>query len=264
MSFFTKIRDAVQSVASVVGNYFLPGSSIVTSKLTSKGSQEQLNSTVGKLAQLGTGAAGLANGQWANYGSILSGNGLQALQGAGDTMSSVFSNPGEFLSKTATNLRTETGKLFGSETSASKIANTGITTDPMKVVLPEGWQDAPYGGIPEGAAKKTGLINSAMDWAGNNPVPALMVGQTAMATVGGIGTAQANAEQARLNREAQLQMPTVQRQANMNPSAWSGGTPFSAADPNAAVDMQGRYIRGPRAGQYAPGREPGLINSARA
>jgi len=59
MSWFTDVRDAVESVAVVAGNYFLPGSSILTSKLASEGSQEQLNSDLGVLAQLTSGAAGL-------------------------------------------------------------------------------------------------------------------------------------------------------------------------------------------------------------
>ena len=55
---FTAIRDAVESVGSVVGNYYLPGSSMITDQLVSKGSQEQLSSPLGQLAQLGSGLAG--------------------------------------------------------------------------------------------------------------------------------------------------------------------------------------------------------------
>ena len=44
MGWFTKLRDAVESAAVVAGNYYLPGSSMVTSKLVSEGSQKQLNS----------------------------------------------------------------------------------------------------------------------------------------------------------------------------------------------------------------------------
>ena len=62
MSFWTKLRDTVESAAVVAGNYFLPGSSIITSKLVSQGSQDQLNSALGKIAQLGSGGAAFLEG----------------------------------------------------------------------------------------------------------------------------------------------------------------------------------------------------------
>ncbi len=74
MSFWTSIRDAVESVASVAGNYFLPGSSLITSHLVSQGAQDNLNSGLGQLAQLGSGFAGGTAGNLTNYGT-----GLQAL-----------------------------------------------------------------------------------------------------------------------------------------------------------------------------------------
>lgn len=67
MSFWTELRDTVETGAVLAGNYFLPGSSLVTSKLVSKGSQDQLNSDLGQLAQLGTGGYGAYEGNLANY-----------------------------------------------------------------------------------------------------------------------------------------------------------------------------------------------------
>jgi hypothetical protein len=67
MSFWTDLRDTAESGAVLAGNYLLPGSSLVTSKLVSEGSQKQLGSTVGQLAQLGTGGAGALEGNLANY-----------------------------------------------------------------------------------------------------------------------------------------------------------------------------------------------------
>lgn len=55
---WTHIRDQGQTAAVLAGNYFVPGSSILTSQLTSKGSQEMLNSDWGKLGQLASGVAG--------------------------------------------------------------------------------------------------------------------------------------------------------------------------------------------------------------
>jgi hypothetical protein len=62
MGWFTKLRDAVESAAVVAGNYYLPGSSMVTSRLVSKGSQDQLNSDLGRVAQIGSGLAGAGVG----------------------------------------------------------------------------------------------------------------------------------------------------------------------------------------------------------
>ena len=70
MSFWTKLRDAAQAVGVVVGNVVLPGSSLVTSKLVSKGAQEHLSTPVGQIAQLASGGYGASTGNLANYGKI--------------------------------------------------------------------------------------------------------------------------------------------------------------------------------------------------
>lgn len=67
MSFWTDLRDTLETGAVLAGNYILPGSSLVTSKLTSEGSQKQLSSPLGQLAQLGTGGYGAVEGNLANY-----------------------------------------------------------------------------------------------------------------------------------------------------------------------------------------------------
>ena len=66
---WSRLRDTVESAAVVAGNYFLPGSSLVTSQLTSEGSQNQLNSPLGQLAQLGSGGWGAVEGNLTNYGT---------------------------------------------------------------------------------------------------------------------------------------------------------------------------------------------------
>ena len=70
MSFWTSVRNAVQSVAVIAANTVLPGSSLITSNLVSKGSQDQLNSTLGKVAQIGSSLYGANN--------LLAGSGTQA------------------------------------------------------------------------------------------------------------------------------------------------------------------------------------------
>lgn len=55
---FVPIRDTLETAATLAGNYYLPGSAMLTSNLVSKGSQDQLNSPIGKIAQIGTGLTG--------------------------------------------------------------------------------------------------------------------------------------------------------------------------------------------------------------
>lgn len=69
MSFWTKLRDTVESGAVAVGNYFLPGSAAITKNLVSEGAQNQLGSSLGQLALLGGGVAGGMAGNLANYGT---------------------------------------------------------------------------------------------------------------------------------------------------------------------------------------------------
>jgi hypothetical protein len=64
------IRDTAEAAAVVAGNYYLPGSSLLTSQLVTEGAQEQLNSDVGKLANLAAGASGGYQGNLSNYGKI--------------------------------------------------------------------------------------------------------------------------------------------------------------------------------------------------
>ena len=55
---FVPIRDAVETIASLAGNYELPGSSLLTDNLVSKGAQQNLSSPLGELAQVGSGIVG--------------------------------------------------------------------------------------------------------------------------------------------------------------------------------------------------------------
>lgn len=93
MSLWTDIRDTTETAAVLAGNYYVPGSSVITSKLVSDGSQEQLDSDVGKLAQLGTGGAGAADGNLSNWVGGDSGgvSGID-LGGAGGSPGSWFGN----------------------------------------------------------------------------------------------------------------------------------------------------------------------------
>lgn len=85
MSFWTDIRDTVESAAAVVGDYLLPGSSLITNNLVSKGAQEQLNSPIGKLAQIGSSVYGGLNGNLNNYSTLYD----KAMNGVGSITNSL-------------------------------------------------------------------------------------------------------------------------------------------------------------------------------
>jgi hypothetical protein len=92
MSLWTDIRDTAESAAVVGGNYVLPGSSLITSKLVSDGSQQQLNSDLGVLAQLGSAGAGAWNGNLANYQTAA--NNILGTVSPGTTVESLSSSTG--------------------------------------------------------------------------------------------------------------------------------------------------------------------------
>lgn len=81
MSFWTEIRDGVESVAVVAGNYFVPGSSLLTSHLASKGSKKQLDSDIGQVAQIVSSVYGVrdiahgGNGLFGDNGMLFNGSG---------------------------------------------------------------------------------------------------------------------------------------------------------------------------------------------
>jgi hypothetical protein len=70
------VRDAALTGAVIAGNYFLPGSSILTGQLVSKGAQANLNTTDGMIANIVAGGAGAAQGNMSNYGKIANAAGL--------------------------------------------------------------------------------------------------------------------------------------------------------------------------------------------
>ena len=65
---YMDVRDPLEAAGVTVGNYFFPGSSIITSKLVSEGAKEQLNTPEFRLANLGASAYGAYDGNFANYG----------------------------------------------------------------------------------------------------------------------------------------------------------------------------------------------------
>jgi len=67
---YMDIRDPLQAAAVMVGNYFLPGSSIITSRLVSDEAQTILSSNGGQLMNMAAGVGGGIEGNLSNYGKI--------------------------------------------------------------------------------------------------------------------------------------------------------------------------------------------------
>lgn len=67
MGWWTDLRDTAEAVGSVAGNYFLPGSGLITSQLVSDGAKQKLGTDLGRLAMLGTGIGGGAEGNLSNW-----------------------------------------------------------------------------------------------------------------------------------------------------------------------------------------------------
>ena len=67
---YMQVRDPLEAAAVVAGNYFVPGSGLITSQLVSDDAKEMLSSDVGKAAMIGSGLAGSSAGNtWGNAGS---------------------------------------------------------------------------------------------------------------------------------------------------------------------------------------------------
>ena len=94
MSWWTDVRDTFESAASVAGNYFLPGSGLITSQLVSSGAQDQLHSPLGQLAMIGSGVGGGLNNQFANYGTLGSAISEGGIGGVGDWAQNLWSGVG--------------------------------------------------------------------------------------------------------------------------------------------------------------------------
>jgi len=132
MSFWTDIRDTVQSVASVAGNYFLPGSGIITSQLVSEGAQDQLGSDLGQVAMLGSGVAGGVGGNLSNYGKFY--------DAAGNFLTGTESSAQQFINADIQQL---IGQGYTPEQAAS-LANASFSAAPVggtAAVTPGGTTD---------------------------------------------------------------------------------------------------------------------------
>jgi hypothetical protein len=98
---YMDIRDPLEAAAVVAGNYYLPGSSLVTSRLVSDNAQQMLASDVGQAANIAAGATGGMQGNLSNYGQIGENLGITS---SSPTSSAVTNSGGSMV-----NLGTATG-----------------------------------------------------------------------------------------------------------------------------------------------------------
>lgn len=130
---FNAVRDSAESVAALVGNYYLPGSSLLTSHLVSKGAQNELNSPLGQLGQAGTGLAG------AGVGSATTG--IPSASSVGGGWTNTLNGLGSALSST-----TGLTSLDGVGTNLSALAGTGALQGPTSGGSPLSGSSAGIGG----------------------------------------------------------------------------------------------------------------------
>lgn len=165
---FDDIRDTLESAASLGGNYLLPGSSIITDNLVSKGSQKQLSSPLGQIAQVASGFTG-----GGGFGDDLASTGGQAEQslvsgagnsikgalgfdttgpGLGDVLSNDASSIGNSLSNAGSAVSQDLGQFTNASGLSSLLGGTAAPTSGL---------NAAYGGI-ENAAADPALASSAI------------------------------------------------------------------------------------------------------
>lgn len=115
---FTGLRDSAETLGTLAGNYLLPGSSMITSNLASKGSQNELNSPLGRVGQIGTGLSGGGFGE--SVTGIPSASEVGAgWSGLGNTIGSVAGYPAA-----GTDAASSLSSLFGGGADAGKAAGS--------------------------------------------------------------------------------------------------------------------------------------------
>lgn len=115
MSDWTEFRDTAEAAAVIAGNYYFPGSSLITKHLVSDGAEEKLDSDTGRVLQLGSSGFGASDGNLANY---------TGGEGAGSPLPSFLGGPQEAVSGL---------DLGGPGSSPASWMGGGETVDPTAV-----------------------------------------------------------------------------------------------------------------------------------
>jgi hypothetical protein len=232
MSFWTKLRNAAQTVGVLVGNVVLPGSAIVTSKLVSKGAQKNLSSDLGKIAQLGTGLYGAAPtsmggaGNLSNYGT------------AYDSVTGAFTGGAD-----------AAGAASGASTAMSSVP--GAAMDAYGNYMPASYtigDTSILGGGGGAAAGGNFLTNLAGSGASSYMVPSAMVANALIGSSAARSAAstQAEAQQRALDLQA---LQYQQQRADLQPFVSAGTTAqnrlldFMGLSKNTGAEGFGRYTK---------------------
>lgn len=246
--------DLIKTAAAVAGAYFLgPAGAGILSEGVATG------------AMIGAGVSGLTGGNPLK-GALMGGIGAFVAGGG-------IGSPSDWLAKTGENFGNAPGNVAtkAAETTASTVAGqAGISTNAADFLsspaMAPSYQ-APLGaGAVTGATGRVirppqGLFDRVIGIAEDHPIGTMITGQAIAAGIGATATSQSQVEQAKLNRDAQLQVHTVQggfsdpNAVTINDrSQWrdTAGNPYWIYDP--ATKSMKRNLGG----------TPGLLNTVRA
>jgi hypothetical protein len=224
---YMDVRDPLVAAAVIAGNYYLPGSSIITSKLANEGAQEILNSNTGRLANLAAGGTGSYQGNLSNYseiGNAISGGG-SAVQPEllGDAGMAAGSGGSAASSGSSGGLLDSFGNMFGSNTPEVLGEASG------------NWASSAGAG---GAG--SGLLSSAVNWASANPLQAAGLGLTAAKALGGSSTPSSSTSSTSIDPE--MKAAYLRNLEEARATAAGLGEKQFAAFPEYSTNMVQQYM----------------------
>lgn len=125
---YMDVRDPLEAAAVIGGNYFLPGSSIVTKELVSEGAQDILNTEGGQILNTAAGVTGGVQGNMSNYGFESTDPNVIDL-GGGVTINPDGSVSGGTFSGSGDSFLGESGGFLEPATAGSQVTADQITSD---------------------------------------------------------------------------------------------------------------------------------------
>lgn len=178
---WSSIRDSLEAAGVAAGNYFLPGSGLLTSRLVSGGAQDALSSGLGQLAMLGSGLAGGMAGNLGNYGSLADmfsgGNVSPGITGAAETGATV----GGPIAPAGVPSASEWGSLgpaSAGQASNVPLAETTAAAAPTSYEPLSGIDLGGPGSSPANWGTPSTGLSGAIDWMKANPLRTAMVGSS--------------------------------------------------------------------------------------
>lgn len=176
MGWWTELRDTVEAGAVAAGNYFVPGSSLLTSQLVSEGAKEKLGSDLGRLATMGAGISGGMEGNLSNWDPstwsdaatpTTTGTDLSSMTGPAPAATQTPAFAPDTVSAGSNLGNADKAALYGSEGYGAAASPTEMAAYPG--TTPSFLQSLTSGNFGQAAGQ-------AADWIGKNPIPAMYVG----------------------------------------------------------------------------------------